>query len=429
MIKWIKPYLGTASYNHVQIVLNESPQDWNIIDVRDLVDKSGNSPKKVKQYIDEAVDLIESGKKVVICCDYGMSRSNAVASGILSKQEEIPLDDAVRTVLKSTGETSIKIEMINIVRNAIDRNDTRKSQSSGKSAVLITGAMGFIGSRLVKRLGELDEISIHIPNQLDLENEAVQLDLFVKDHGIDSIIHLANPRIYTINRSVGKSITMLTNVLNVCLENNIRLIYPSNWEVYSGYQSEKMYANEALPLLPKGTYGETKYLSELLIKHYINYFNLNVTILRFSTIYGHGSDKPRFIYNFINKAKKNEDIITHMYTNGIPELDLLHIEDAVESLHLALQKNISGDYNIGSGIAIATKDVAGLIVDLSNSKSSISHVDIDGFTANITMNTSKFNKMTGWQPSKCFNDWIKERVNKVTTNNTKANYQWGENND
>ena len=58
---------------------------WQILDVRDLFDDDSNSLKDYKEKIDLAWDMIQKYGKVVICCVAGISRSNAIALGVLVK--------------------------------------------------------------------------------------------------------------------------------------------------------------------------------------------------------------------------------------------------------------------------------------------------------------------------------------------------------
>ena len=112
---------------------------------------------------------------------------------------------------------------------------------------------------------------------------------------------------------------MLKNVLDVCRANRVKLIYPSGWEVYSGYRSEKLLASEALPRLPKGPYGEAKYLSEIFIENHHRNHGINYAIIRSAPVYG-GGDRPKFIYNFIEKALRGDPILAHRYLNGPPSI-------------------------------------------------------------------------------------------------------------
>ena len=72
MIRWIRPNLGTAPALEVMAV-----PDLQLVDVRILVDGPGNSPSLVRAKIDEAVAHLQAGRRVVVGCEYGISRSNA----------------------------------------------------------------------------------------------------------------------------------------------------------------------------------------------------------------------------------------------------------------------------------------------------------------------------------------------------------------
>src|SRR5258706_1212420 len=255
-IQWITSHLGTGSSGEAC-----SLSDVSVLDVRDLVDKAGNQPGIIKEIITKGVELLSNGEKTLVCCDYGISRSNAVAAGILASFEKIPFDVAVRRVLESTGEREIKLAPLNAVRIALEA-DCRPPPSVNGPAVLMTGASGLIG-RAVRAHLELG-FTVVAPSreELDLENGSAKLDLFVSQHNVDRIIHLANPRVYTSNIALGKTLSMLRNVLDVCLARDLYLIYPSCWEIYSGYRGY-VCVDESVPGCPRGPYGETKYLAEL----------------------------------------------------------------------------------------------------------------------------------------------------------------------
>lgn len=402
-IRWITPLLGTAPADGVGLITDEA-----IIDVRDLVDKVGNRPDAMYKKIKEGVASLDKGIKTIVCCDYGISRSNAIAAGIISMHEDLSFEEAVRVVQAATGETEIKLEPLDAVRKALNHKPSLH-KSTDKRSVLVTGGSGFIGRAVCKLLEREFIVIAPSSSQLDIESGSTQLSLLVMENDIDCIIHLANPRVYTSNIALGKTMTMLRNVLEVCVSNDVGLVYPSGWEVYSGY-SGSLLVDETVPALPLGPYGETKYLAEFLIKHWEATTNLRSAIIRSSPVYGPGSDKPKFIYNFIEKAKKEEKIITHHYLNGSPALDLLHIDDFVNMLFKVVQKRYFGVLNVGSGVITSTKEIAEILKLEIGSISEIEQTQIESNTPRITMDYTKADKTLNWKPKIKLQEGLKNIV-------------------
>lgn len=406
MVRWITENLGTAKR------IDVDDKEGSVVDVRDLVDKAGNTDQVVLERINTVVDLLKQKHKVIVCCDYGMSRSNAIAVGAIAKYSDYGFDEATKSVMERTGEAAINIDILNSVRRVLEIN-SKDSVSNSSNTLLITGGTGFIGSSLAAKLAENHNVVMPTRQEVDLLDGPVRLDLVVKSNGVDTVLHLANPRVYSTNEAMGKSVIMLKNVLDVCRENNTKLVYVSNWEVYSGYRSESLLASEALPKFPKGAYGSSKYLCESLVEQHHRLYGLEYAILRCSSIYGIGSDRPKFIYSFLNKALSDEDITTHKYRNGFPILDLLYIDDLISVFLDILQSNYCGFLNIGSGIGVSTSELAGKIVEITASKSVIKHHDIQDFAPNIVMDISKAKAILGWYPKTNIGDGLTYLVNNL----------------
>lgn len=405
-IRWITSLLGTGAAQNVVGVVD----GVEVIDVRELVDKGGNRSTTVRQKIDQAVASLQQGKKTVICCDYGMSRSNAVAAGVLSIYERIDFFSAVKKVQGATGEREIKPEPLEAVRYALG-GVVGKNSLVGRRQVLVTGASGFIGRSLLPRLQEDFEVVAPSRSDIDIESGSTSLNVLAAERQVDCIVHLANPRIYTSNKAFGATITMLRNVIDVCTARDIRLVYLSGWEVYSAYRG-KILADESLPLHSKGPYGDAKYLAEMLIKQSIKINDLKCAVLRSGPVYGVGSDRPKFIYNFLEKARSGEKIVTHCYANGMPALDLMHVHDLVRAITGVVHERLTGEFNLGTGVLTDTYQIARRIVGLLGSSSEVSSVSVDASVASIAMDYSKAKNSFGWAPSVLFENGLKGIVEK-----------------
>ena len=394
MIQWITPKLGTAPRNDVS-----ENEDVVVVDVRAMVDKAGNTAEVVRGLVDAAVSGLRRGKRVVVCCDYGMSRSNAIAAGAMAMAEAIPYDNALQRVLDATGERSIKLEVVAAIRETIEPPaPTSNSASTAEKRLLVTGGSGFLGRSIVMRLSSRHQVSAPDRQSLDLTGGATSLDLFIRRHRATDIIHLAHPRVFASSEAMGPSLVMLRNVLDVCRENALRLVFLSGWEVYSGYVSGGLVASEETPLLPRGAYGETKYLCECLLRQHQQVYGLRVALLRLGPVYGAEGDKPRFIRTFIRQAMADEPIVTHRYRNGDPSLDLLYIDDASEILSAIIRSDFTGVLNIGSGSAVSTPDIARHVVRILHSRSTIGSSPVSEYVANITMDASKVRRAFAWSP-------------------------------
>lgn len=389
-IRWITPLLGTAP----ALPVVGDPAVC-LIDVRDLVDKAGNRAEPVGEKIREGCESLRAGRTTIVGCDYGISRSNAIAAGILARVEGLPLETAVRRVMAATGETDMKLGPLQAVRIALGESAPRPAPAGPR--VVVTGATGFLGAPIAKRLATQFEVVAPQRAELELHRGGILLDLIAAESGADCIVHCASPRVYTSNVAMGASLTMLRNVLDVCASRDLRLVYLSSWEVYSGYRTACLHADERLPLLPKGPYGETKYLGEILIEHARAAEGLRCAMLRSSPVYGEGSDKPKFIYNLLDRIRRSEPVVTHEYRNCRPALDLLHLDDLVAAVAQVVGSGALGTFNVGTGVLTSTRDVAELLMRLLGRQSEIRTVAVDADVACIAMDSGRAAAVLGWR--------------------------------
>jgi UDP-glucuronate decarboxylase len=387
-IQWITPLLGTASASEALDVLGVE-----IIDVRELVDRSGNNAQSIHDKINSGVQSLMAGKKTIICCDHGISRSNSIAAGILASTEQISIDAAVGKVIEATGETEIQLGIIESIRNVVESG---KELHHLQDVWLLIGASGYLGSLLVGKIPKTIKLLTPSKEELNLLNGSVAIDLFVRKHQVSRIIHCAAPRIKNINSSLGESLTMLRNILEVCAVNKLSFFYPSRWEIYAGYFQQNLVVSEETEMRPFGILGDTHYLCEMLIQSWVNRGLEQVTVLRSGLIFGLDS-APNFMLSFIKRVVSGEKLITHLYKNGAPKLDLIYASDWAEaSWRLLLSRNY-GIYSVGGGALLSTREIADVITNACGGIKMPESIQVEGFSSNILFDSKKLSMILGWK--------------------------------
>lgn len=234
--------------------------------------------------------------------------------------------------------------------------------------VLVTGAAGFIGAFLCKRLLQEEDVEVlGVDNlndyydvtlkesRLDMLSEAdqnhrfrfVKADLtdwpaienIFKEFQPSVVVNLAaqagvrysieNPRAYIESNVVG-----FLNILEACRHFPVdHLIYASSSSVY-GDGNAVPYSVEDKTDSPVSLYAATKKSNELMAYAYSKLYDIPATGLRFFTVYGPMGRPDMAYFKFANKIVRREPI--EIYNMGAMERDFTFIDDIVQSITLLL---------------------------------------------------------------------------------------------
>lgn len=315
---------------------------------------------------------------------------------------------------------------------------------------LVTGAAGFIGSHLVKRLlyegrniiavdnfsrGSVKnflDLSIDLKcDNIDLVNNNKVEKLF-SDNEIDVVFHLAAKigSIEYLHGNINNELTTLqtnllidANVFRACLKYHVnKIIYASSISVYPIDLQKKggaVFSEEDLKYVsPEGGYGWAKYIGELQLKWMKK---INISIPRIFNVYGELKpiDNSAHVISKLMKDLISMEKVT-VWGTGEQSRCFLYISDCINALIL-LEKNATNPpliVNIGSDKPISIIDLAKKIIKISDKNIDI-EFNKDKPTGPISRipNIEKAKKYINWQPEVRFSDglektykWIQKKL-------------------
>ena len=252
------------------------------------------------------------------------------------------------------------------------------------TTVLVTGALGVIGSHLTKLLRahgyEIVAADVQIGDYSDYVRADVtafeDLHRIGKQHQIDVVIHMAGE----VGRMVGQMHPQrmiyvndvgAVNVIQFCLEHDAKLVYFSTSEVYGGLLDsgdpvvEDQIADEASAFITTNVYAMSKLFGEALVKHFVDNYELNALSVRPFMVYGPGERPSTWrsaISNFVHAARHNLPIQVHAGTMR----SWCYIDDFVEGIRILTELERTDAYeafNVGSDEYLTMEQVAQTICD------------------------------------------------------------------
>lgn len=329
------------------------------------------------------------------------------------------------------------------------------------SKILVTGAAGFIGFHVSKKLidlgfevygidnlnayydvrlklDRLKELGIDTQSELFMRQQEVksgsnenfrfsQMDLvdghrldhlFLKEK-FDAVINLAaqagvrysieNPKAYIQANVVG-----FMNILEACRSNQIKhLIYASSSSVY-GNQQKVPFSEKDRVDHPISLYAATKKSNELMAHVYSHLYGLKTTGLRFFTVYGPWG-RPDMAPFLFTKAILSETPIK-VFNNGDLMRDFTYIDDIVKGIIEVLitdkiQENYN-IYNIGNNTPVKLLDFIQAVEGACNKKAQLDFYPMqDGDVYQTFADIEDLKAVTGYIPKVKINEGIQEFVN------------------
>jgi len=313
--------------------------------------------------------------------------------------------------------------------------------------ILVTGVAGFIGSKVSEMLLEEGYNVIGIDNlndyydkrlklwrlerlkknnnfkfyQTDIENYD-DLNVIFQEHSPEAVINLAaragvrysleNPFIYLSTNAGGT-----LNLLELCKGYNVpKFILASTSSLYAG---QKMPFKEELPVnTPISPYAASKKSAEAMAYTYHYLYGLDVTVLRYFTVYGPGGRPDMSIFRFIKWIKEGSPL--EIFGDGSQQRDFTYIDDIARGTIKALKPLGYEIINFGGNKPCRLNESIKLMERYIGREAKCSYKEFHKADMKATWaDIDKARKLLGGQPKVSLEEGIKRTV--VWT---KDNWKW-----
>ncbi len=316
---------------------------------------------------------------------------------------------------------------------------------------LITGGLGFIGTKIIEKLSNEGHRIICVDNKdtygilssvelnrliawrtRNWDNKNVSIingDLLDRDTCLkafrsrpDIVIHLATyPRAKIVDQDpingIPKVIGTTTNLLwHASKFETKKFVYISSSMVYGDFVDG---TKEDSNTKPQNIYGEAKLTGERLTKLFAKRDGLNYTIVRPSGVYGPGDLPDRVVSKFFAKAMNDETITLH---NGENKVDFTYRQDAAYGIIKAADSEVANtSFNITTGNATSLRTLAETIIDITGSKSEIKDIGMHKlYPMRGTLDIGRARDLLGYEPQftlrqglESYYEWIRKYTGKI----------------
>jgi len=304
--------------------------------------------------------------------------------------------------------------------------------------ILLTGATGFVGSHLARRLVALN-YEVHIlvrptSNQWRLDDVSPQ----IKKHSADLqnadelkklmaavrpavIVHLATHSIFGAfpvdqndNEIIKTNLSGFVNLVTAANEIDYRCLINTGSSSEYGLKSAPMTETDACQ--PINVYGITKLAASLYGQYMAQTKNKPIVTLRLFSPYGPYDDGKRLIPHVIKAAFLNQEINV---SNPDIFRDYIYIDDIIDLYIKLIEFNnvesIKGEiFNVGSGRQISILGAVDKVIELTGNKNQVNWSKNERVVWEPKMwqaDTSKTKKVFDWQPKNSLADGLNKTIN------------------
>jgi UDP-glucuronate 4-epimerase len=266
------------------------------------------------------------------------------------------------------------------------------------------------------RLAQLEGKSGFAFHRLDITNQKELRELweFRGTEPFDAVINLAaragvrqsveNPWVY-----FETNVTGALNLLELCREYGVKKFVLASTSSLYGANNPRPFREDANTDGPLSPYAVSKKAAEALCYTYHYLYDLDVTVLRYFTVYGPAGRPDMSLFRFVQWISEGRPVI--VYGDGKQSRDFTYVDDIARGTIAALSPLGYEVINLGSDESIVLNDAIRLVEELVEKKAAIEHrprhpADVLATWADI----SKAEKLLNWWPRFTFREGVAQLV-------------------
>ena len=264
--------------------------------------------------------------------------------------------------------------------------------------IIVTGSNGFIGSNLIKGLNSMGITNIlavddheNFPPSENLSNcefkdlvKIEDIDKLLRKYPNKDISHIFHQGACSdtmekdINYMLKNNYLFSKDLLTLALEKNINFIYASSASVYGDgkiFEEDKKYEK------PINLYAYSKFIFDQYVRELMNKNDSQIVGLRYFNVYGpneqHKGRMASVAFHLHQQLKESESIKlfegSDGYEDGEQKRDFIHVDDVVKVNLWFMKNEVSGIFNVGTGLSQSFNDVANAVIKW-NKKGKIEYI-------------------------------------------------------
>ena len=218
---------------------------------------------------------------------------------------------------------------------------------------------------------------------------------------------------------VDANVTGTLNLLNLCRERGARKFVLASTSSLYDPGSSMPYREDADTSRPRSPYAATKQAAEALCHAYHHQFGLDVTVLRYFTVYGPAGRPDMSLFRFVQWVHEERPV--RLYGDGTQSRDFTYIDDAARGTVAALAPLGYEVVNLGAGAPAPLLEILRFIEACAGRAARVEHLAPHPADAPATWaDTSKAERLLGWKPRTAWKDGVKKLVEWYVANRSWA---------